>query len=316
VLSNWVRGSQSNFTKNPTYYGETFLDEVVIKPIPDETQRLNTLRTGGGDMMLTGSAFTKFEGGSTPGFAVATLDLNGGNVLFFNNSKAPFDDIRARTAIALATNVDDLSATAFSGNSAPVKTIFTENSPFYDAALTQIAPDKKKAQELFDELAADGKQLSFTITTPESFVKEAEWLQATLAGYDNLSVQVTTIPQAEYTPTTKAGTFELLVGTSVFGDPDPALMNFLGTGGSQNYSRYSSPQMDGFLVEARSAGTNDARFDAWASVQSQVIKDVPMYWIERTEIAMVYNQKVVVGLDEVSDLAILPFNMLSVKKGS
>lgn len=312
VLSEWTRDSQAVFTKNPTYAGTTYLDEVVLKPIPDETQRLTTLQTGGGDMMLTGDAFTKFEGSEMPGIGVASVPLNGGNVMFFNNEKPPFDDARARQAIALAVDVDLLSDTVFDGHSTPVHNVLTDTSPLYDATADQTPSDPAQAQALLDELAAEGKPLSFTISTPESFVREAEWLQAVLSGYSNVTVDLAPFAQAEYTPTTRSGNFELLVGTSVFTDPDPGILNFLRTAGSQNYARYSNPDLDALLDAAHAATDDAARRSAWTEALQLIAEEVPMHWLERTEIAVLYNEDRVVGVDALEDLAMIRFGDLSV----
>src|SRR5262249_34522653 len=53
LLKEWVRRDHMTLVRNPTYYGKTYLDQIIIRDIPDEQQRYNTLLSGGADMSFT-----------------------------------------------------------------------------------------------------------------------------------------------------------------------------------------------------------------------------------------------------------------------
>lgn len=125
------------------------------------------------------------------GFPTEVVQTGGGQILGMNFRRAPFDDERARRAVALATDLDAINAAVFNGAAEYPATLFPESSPFFvDVALP--TQDKDTAQKLFDELAAEGKPVKFTFLsypTPES--KEvAEALQAQLSAFQNVEAQV------------------------------------------------------------------------------------------------------------------------------
>ncbi|GAA3127727.1 hypothetical protein GCM10020255_000440 [Rhodococcus baikonurensis] len=78
-----------------------------------------------------------------------------------NNTKAPFNDPRARKALATALNLDMLNTAVYEGTAKIPTHLFDESSPFYtDIPLAQQNHDE--AQRLLDELASEGKPLEFT----------------------------------------------------------------------------------------------------------------------------------------------------------
>src|SRR5207253_605905 len=114
---------------------------------------------------------------------------NGAFGLLYNVTKAPFDDIRARQAVAYALNPDAINKTNYAGLSVPSGSFFQKSSPWYDPAqLTQAKPNAKKAQALLDELAAAGKPLSFTILGGITGYNDATLMQAQLSQFKNITV--------------------------------------------------------------------------------------------------------------------------------
>ena len=89
----------------------------------------------------------------------ATLNLN--------TTRPPFDDPRARQALFYALD-RSLLAEAATPNTPVVTNLFPSTSPFYDAAYDLPAQDPEAAQRLFDELAAEGKPLEWTLTVTPS----------------------------------------------------------------------------------------------------------------------------------------------------
>ena len=60
IYSSWQPNDHFTATKNPDYWraGYPHLDQITFKPIPDDTQRAATLRTGGVDLILTSDPVT------------------------------------------------------------------------------------------------------------------------------------------------------------------------------------------------------------------------------------------------------------------
>src|SRR5262249_44824836 len=104
VLQEWVRDSQYTFVRNPNYWekGHPYLDSLIFKIITDANAAYNTFKTGGANLFYlydpTVAALVKQDG-----YKVVTWIPNGGGqTLTMNNSKPPFNDVRARNAIDMA----------------------------------------------------------------------------------------------------------------------------------------------------------------------------------------------------------------------
>jgi ABC-type transport system substrate-binding protein len=57
---------------------------------------------------------------------------NGGRDLAFNLDRPPFDDARARRAVALAYDRDKANDALFAGSGRPAETLLAEGSPYRD----------------------------------------------------------------------------------------------------------------------------------------------------------------------------------------
>src|SRR5690554_2524902 len=158
VLEEWVRDDHMTLVRNEDYFkeGEPYLDSITFTPIKDPTQRINTVSTGQAHAAVPGSELSFKESATGSGLEVTSAPTGGGPLLMFNVENAPFDDVRARQAVQLALDINDLTAVVDPGSSAP-QSFYAPDSAFFPSESIFVQPDKDAAQELFDELAADGK---------------------------------------------------------------------------------------------------------------------------------------------------------------
>src|SRR5690606_11514673 len=122
--------------------------------------------------------------------------------------------------------------------------------PFYDPDQLLPAYDPDEAQRLLDELADErGEPLSFTlIYTAPTMEAAAEYYQAQLASFDNLEVSIEPIAGVESFPSLVRGDFAVQMFTSAGFDVEPDFRDAYVTGGSRNFSKYSSEEMDAALT--------------------------------------------------------------------
>jgi peptide/nickel transport system substrate-binding protein len=290
MVKEWQRGAQLVLERNPKYKGKTRADEIVTKYIPDVTQQINTLTTGGGDFFLAGDLQAVATAKQQPNVGDVNVPSNGGFNIFFNLTKPPFDDIRARQAIAYAFDAKAMNDAVNGGAGQLAPNLFVKDSQFYDA-VPQPKPDKKKAQKLFDDLAAEGKPLEFTVPATTTYQKVAEWFQARLASFNNVKMNVEPVTGNQAVQNWQQGNFTLSVSNSPrFVDPAPALSNFYETGGLTNYGKYSNPEVDAAFKKARTTNDTAARKDAYGTVQRAQVKDLPAFFFQRSPIHVLYNK--------------------------
>src|SRR5690606_37310617 len=103
------------------------------------------------------------------GTIVAEVTQLGGNVMLFQNENAPTDDVRVRTALTLAVDLDDVNAQVNEGAEIMAHTLFPADSPYYNGEdLRQQTNDLVKAQALIDEYLSEKDLTSIEIEVPTS----------------------------------------------------------------------------------------------------------------------------------------------------
>lgn len=308
TLASWTRQDKMEFTRNPNYYDpeRPYLDSLTMRTTSDENQRLSTLIAGGGDIMISSNAQAQDRAESS-GFVVFREQLNGGNALLYNTRTAPFDDARARKAVNMAIDLNSVNQAVFAGKGTVPTTLFRPESPlFSDVPLTGY--DKEGAQRLFDELAAEGKPLSFVMTsyqTNESRIV-VESVQAQLSAYRNVSAQVEILDFAGAGGKTASRQFQAIIGSpGIFGDPGYPLWNNLGTGSAANVSQISDPELDAALTIGRTTTDQAARLDAYRTVQERVGALDPFLLYTRSGAAVI-NAADVHGIATYASTSLLP----------
>src|SRR5690606_7697921 len=138
------------------------------------------------------------------------------------------------------------------------KTLFTKGSLFYsDTPLTSY--DKEGAQKLFDELADEGKPVSFTFSAFQSSQSRrvGEAVQAQLSAYDNVKVKVEVLDYAAAIAKSNAREFQMTQGGVGFVDPEVVLYEQLHSGTVGNVAGVSDDKLDAALERGRTSSDVD-----------------------------------------------------------
>lgn len=287
VLEEWVRDDHMTLVRNDDYFkdGEPYLDSITFKPIKDPTQRINSVSTGQAQAAIPGSELSFKQSATDSGLEATSAPTGGGPMLIFNLDRAPFDDIRARQAVQLALDIADLTAVVDPGSTAP-DSFYGPDSPFHPGASVFVKQDTKAAQKLFDELADEGKAVSFAITMPGSgfFTRTAEYLQSRLAQFDNVSVTIETLDNATLDERVfRNRDYQLSAQIVPVTDPEPNFAKLLKTGGQTNYMGYSNAKVDAALDAGRDSTDEAERKSAYAEVEKIVTKEVPVLLVRNQE---------------------------------
>jgi peptide/nickel transport system substrate-binding protein len=280
VLQEWVRDDHMTLARNPDYFdpARPLLDTVIFKPMRDPTQRINTVTSGQAQAAVLGSELAYRESAVERRLTVTEAPAGGGPMLMFNTARAPFDDVRARRAVAMALDLNDLASVVDPGAGAPAG-LFGPSSPYGDGDAPLVPHDTAGAQKLFSELAAEGKPVAFTVTLPQSglFQRTAEYVQSRLSTLRDVSVQIEIVDNATLDQKVfRDHDYDLSAQIVPLPDPEPNLYKLLHSGGQTNYTGFADPALDAALDAARSARDEAARKDAYATVQQIVADQVPI----------------------------------------
>jgi peptide/nickel transport system substrate-binding protein len=280
TLVRWTRQDAIELERNPDYWDspKPYLDGLTITTVVDSNQRLNTMVTGGAQLS-TETNWNNLNKAEAAGLGYEVVPTGGGQMLGMNMRRAPFDDIRARRAVALATDIEALNSIVYNGEGKVPRTLFPEDSPFF-ADIPLHTTDKEAAQALFDELAAEGKPVEFTyLSYPTTEAKLAgEALQAQLSAFDNVTMNVEVVDYGTAGARSGARDFDMIVTSSVIQDPDFPLWMAFHSDSQNSYVGMDDEQLSTALDAARVAESQEERKAAYVTVQERIAELVPGIW--------------------------------------
>ncbi|WP_157472923.1 ABC transporter substrate-binding protein [Frankia sp. EAN1pec] len=294
TLESWTRQADIRLVKNPRYWDapKPYLDRLTLRAALEGNQRYNTLLTGGADVAID-SSWINLDKATKAGLPKNVMRLSGGVFAALNMRRAPFDDIRARRALAAALDSDALNLAAYNGTAQLADTLFTDASPFYSETPLRKT-DKATAQRLFDELAAEGKPLTFTFTSSTASENKAlaENIQAQLSAFRNVKVQIKTIELAEFVQLRRTLDFDAVITSALFQDPEPRLSTVFAGGSPANLAGINDPALNAALQTGRTATSEEERKAAYDTVQERLTELTPMFFIARGGLGAISGKNV------------------------
>lgn len=306
TFKEWTSGDHMTFVKNPTYWqgsAKPYADTVVFKVIVDGTQAMDTVYSGGADLKVSVSVEDPVKA-KQKGLGTKIVTIIGGESLFFNNKVAPFDDPRARRAVQLALDADELNKVAFNGNGTPTHSIFPPDNPLVDPGTETVQrTDRAEAQRLLDELAAAGKPLNFTYSTPQNAnaAKTSEYILTQLQSLKNITVKIAPMAIAAYqTEILINRNYQASMFSYYLSDAEPGLYTNLYSTSPSNSLFYANPVVDAKLDEARTTSDPAKRKAAYTAVAAEVKKDATL-WTYQSSVVTSYHRNDIVGMTLSND---------------
>jgi peptide/nickel transport system substrate-binding protein len=251
-----------------------YLDKFTMVPIADAGQRVTALETGEIDMFQTAASDT-IKQAEDRGFTAQKISGSSSTVILFNNAKPPFDDVRARQAVAYAIDKDLINDRAYDGVRVPSYSAFALDSPYFNPNAQSPHYDPDKAAELVEELG--GLEFSLVcIPTPEA----DEILNIIKAQGEEvgMKIKLESQEQGAYVNRmfSKGGDYEAgCFRSNHFIEPDD-IRPGLTTDDAGNLVFYSNKDVDRLLDEARQTDVFEERKEKYSEVQEHLAEDVPL----------------------------------------
>ncbi|MEV5828214.1 ABC transporter substrate-binding protein [Spirillospora sp. NPDC052242] len=283
TLKSWTRQDKVELVRNPRYWDapKPYLDGLVLRSTSDTMQRLSTLLSGDVDVVID-TSWKTIQKAREAGFSADVVRMSGGQSLTMNLRRPPFNDLRARKAVSAALDLQATNLSLYNGHGEIPTRLFDESSPFYsDVELRRH--DKEAAQRLFDELAAEGKPVEFTFTTQNSTESRgvAESIQAQLAAFDNVDVEIRTIDSADTASIYASYDFDMLISSTLIVDPEPQLWDVFHSRSRSNLAGVADPQLDEALDKGRTSTSLEERKAAYKTAQERLAALVPVIYYTR-----------------------------------
>lgn len=274
-----VKSFQPNGTvdvvRNPDYIvpGRPYVDEIQFIPTPDDSARLQGVRSGSLDVGSVGTA-ADYASAQSAGLTVLKQPSLSYYGLLLNLTKAPFNDINFRTAVIEAINLDGLNKAAFGGSEAPTVGLVAAANPNYKKVdwPTYNPSDAKRLVKQYT--ASTGKPASFQliIPNPSSFSKLASVLQQMLkqVGID-MKYSVST-PQVMVT-SVGAGTYQAQMRPQEIAPNIAAgVADSYASDSAYNQGLAGDPALDALIEKSRTATSQSERTDIYDQMQVELAK--------------------------------------------
>jgi peptide/nickel transport system substrate-binding protein len=285
VFGEWKREQKIVLEANKSYWkGRPLLDRVILVPIKENATRLVMLKAGKLHVMDGLSPTVAKDVASDP--SLTLLRQTGMNVgyLAFNCEKKPWDDPRARRAVALAVDAERIVATNFQGMGTVAKNPMPPFIFGWDDSAADPKPRRDEARKLLADAGLSDLKLELLhMSTPRPYFPEPK--QTALVLQDDLKqvgieASLATMDWKQYIPKTRDGGFELcLMGwTGDTSDPDNFLYVLLGKDnvGGTNVSRWKDPVFNGLCIKAQSELDLAKRKDLYVQAQKKIREEWPL----------------------------------------
>jgi peptide/nickel transport system substrate-binding protein len=294
----WERNSQIRFEENKDWwgtdlpesqgYGGPHLKEVIIRSIPDNTQRVAA---------LTGNQLNAADGlvpddvpavKQQEGFKLVFRPPNTVGYLAMNNEKKPFDDPKVRQAFNYAINMPKLVEAVFGETGEVASNYMPPLITFFNNSIEPYPYDPDKAKQLLADAGVENLETELwymPVTRPymPDAKSVAQIMQQDLKDV-GVNAKLITYEWGTYLEKTGQGdhTMCLLGWTGDNGDADNFLNVLLNSASAtptdaSNVAYYKNSEVDNLLEKAQTTVNESVREDAYFKAQEIMHEDAP--WV-------------------------------------
>jgi peptide/nickel transport system substrate-binding protein len=277
----WIKNDHLILQRNPHYWqkGQPYLNKIIYIPITNPVQEYQALETGE-VQLVDGVAYQEMSSlksdpllhwAEKPGMGYADIELN--------TTQAPFNNVHNREAVNYAVDRQALIKLIYFGYAQPAYSQVSPSSWAYDPSIKIPYSDQLARQQL--KLAGNPKGFSFTLLGDNDPVtlEEMQALQSQLAKV-GITVKIEPVDFTTLLTDAINGNFQAdILGWSGRADPDQNMYAFDTTGGSFNDPRYSNPEVDKLLLEAREATSQAVRAQYYRQAEAIVLQQAPYIFL-------------------------------------
>lgn len=290
-VERWTKDDEIVLSANDDYYrGAPAIKSVVMKRVPQSSNRVVILRTGQAQLVqgLTPREYDSLREAS--GIAVGSVSGNENLFVHMNFETAPFDNPLVRQAVAHAIPTQRIIENAYFGQATPWNGHVPSSYPGFVEPATQYPHDPERAAALLEEAGypggagleefAEALQLSYVAEKEASLGPIVNAISTALRGI-GMPVELNPIPQTQY------GDRQLVKRDLPFAVNDQekpigvdagyaSQLFFVSpeNGGLNNMVNYRNPEFDAIWAKARVEPDKAARDAMLAEMQAMLMEDV------------------------------------------
>ncbi|EGT4252756.1 oligopeptide ABC transporter substrate-binding protein OppA [Citrobacter amalonaticus] len=292
-LKDWVVNEHIVLERNPNYWdnAKTVINQVTYLPIASEVTDVNRYRSGEIDMTYNNMPIELFQKLKKEIPNEVHVDPYLCTYYYeINNQKAPFTDVRVRTALKLALDRDIIVNKVKNQGDLPA---YSFTPPYTDGAkLTEPEwfgwTQEKRNEEAKKLLAEAGytadKPLTFNLLYNTSDLHKKLAIAAASIWKKNLGVNVKLENQEwkTFLDTRHQGNYDVsrAAWCADYNEPT-SFLNMVLSDSSNNTTHYKSPAFDKILADALKATNEEQRTELYGKAEQQLDTDsaiVPVFY--------------------------------------
>ncbi|ELN2577202.1 oligopeptide ABC transporter substrate-binding protein OppA [Enterobacter kobei] len=292
-LKDWVVNERMVLERNPQYWdnAKTVINQVTYLPISSEVTDVNRYRSGEIDMTYNNMPIELFQKLKKEIPKEVHVDPYLCTYYYeINNQKAPFTDVRVRTALKLALDRDIIVNKVKNQGDLPAYSY----TPPYTDGMKLVEPEwfkwsqEKRNEEAKKLLAEAGytadKPLTFNLLYNTSDLHKKLAIAVASIWKKNLGVNVKLENQEwkTFLDTRHQGTFDVVrAGWCADYNEPTSFLNTMLSDSSNNTAHYKSPAFDKIIADTLKVSDDAQRAELYAKSEEQLDKDsaiVPVYY--------------------------------------
>ena len=255
-------GDSITLTANPDYWGGApRIPGVTFRFISEASTALSALQAGEVDWTDSVPTQRVAQLRDDDSVHLAVTASNDYWYLALNEAHPPWNDVRARQAVAYGIDRDAIVQSTSYGTAVANQLAIPRGNPWY-APYDRYRHDPDTARRLLDEAGVGDVDLDMLVTSeyPET-VTAAQVIADNLAPL-GITVRIRTVDFATWLDEQNAGNFDMLMmGWLGIIDPDDFYYAQHHTNGSSNAQRFSDPEVDRLLDDGRVQTDPAARYE-------------------------------------------------------
>ena len=285
---SWKRLHTTVMARHDTYWEKDadgnalpYLDEIIGKPLADDTVRLTALRTGEVDMIDAASyrdqaRFSEW----TDTFDTYQIKALGTIWYYFNAQRPPFDDVRVRRAVAMAVDKQEIMRKTLFGHGEIMDQFYTEASPWRLPGVSSWEHNPDEARRLLKEAGVrPGTRLTMITFNRYNYIKEgAQILQQNLRQI-GFMVNLKILDWGQLTAARKSREWDILgLGSAYRMDPHEYYFKELSSespASKQTYGGWVNADYDKLIAAARRTEHKAERVQLYAEAEKLIHAEAP-----------------------------------------
>lgn len=274
------------------------IDKVTYVPIPDTTVRLANLRSGDVDLVdrIAPSDAAGVKSDANLGYAEVVGLGNLGIYVNIGNgdqAKNPMGENKLlRQAFSLSIDRDAINQIVFEGTALPGNQPWPPTSAWYNKDVPVAPRDVEKAKALIKEAGFDRLPVTIKHANNPVNAQAMQMIQA-MAAEAGFDVTLQSTEFATLLNDQTAGNYQLTRSDwSGRPDPDGNVHQFYTTNGGLNDMKYSNPEVDRLLNEARESNdpaNRKAKYDEFVKI---ITDELPIIYFGHQKFLYGFNKKV------------------------